>query len=152
MKNIFNLFKSKNEIIPPQDSEEVWTVIHREEDGLVIRVNTAFKKSKEISRFPVKLGIAILIETHDKVIEKLKYDIEDYINDYFNKNGAGYLVAAISGLKDGNLFIEFLSYVNNKKMDIPSFHRLLIEKYSGYEVQMYAKQDGTWESYTNLMS
>ena len=126
-----------------------WSLYKIESDteNLIIRLDLSYKNNFNNSEYPIKMGIAIKVEKQSQEIEKLKYKIEDYLNDYFNKDEIGFLVAIITGMQKDNMFIEFLSYVKKDSIDFSNFHEQLKKEFNLYDLQMYAEVENDWDTY-----
>lgn len=144
---MFNLFKKK--YLPILEYKESWSILQESLNSTVVRVNMGYKQAMGHPDFPIKMGIALPVKEHDKVVIKIKSDIEDFLNETLLKKGNGVLVAIISGLKDQK-FIEFLSYTKKSEVDFAKIHQELKDKYKDYEVQMYANNDPKWEAYKSF--
>ena len=131
---------------------DTWSVYKLESstENLIIRLDNSYKNNINKSEHPIKMGIALKVQNQNKETEELKYKIEDYLNDYFNKEEIGFLVAIITGMQKDNMFIEFLSYVKKDSIDFSNFHEQLKKEFNLYDLQMYADVEDDWETYKLL--
>ena len=128
---------------------DTWSVYKLESstENLIIRLDNSYKNNISKSEHPIKMGIALKVQNQNKETEELKYKIEDYLNDYFNKDEIGFLVAIITGMQKDNMFIEFLSYIKKDSIDFPNFHEQLKKEFNLYDLQMYAEVENDWDTY-----
>ena len=145
---MFNLFKKKK-YLSINDYPESWSIITEKPNPTIIRVNTGYKDAIGHPDYPIKMGIAIPVDTHDEATMNVKSEIEDILNDTLLKKGDGALVAIITGL-EGQRFIEFLSYTKRGGIDFAKIHQDLKTRFKDYEVQMYAENDIEWKAYRSF--
>ena len=131
---------------------DTWSVYKLESStkNLIIRLDNSYKNNINKSEHPIKMGIALKVQNQNKETEELKYKIEDYLNDFFNKDEIGFLVAIITGMQKDNMFIEFLSYVKKDSIDFSNFHEQLKKEFNLYDLQIYADVEDDWETYKLL--
>ena len=135
-----------------KNKRDTWSVykLKSSTENLIIRLDNSYKNNINKSEHPIKMGIALKVQNQSKETEELKYKIEDYLNDYFNKDEIGFLVAIITGMQKDNMFIEFLSYLKKDSIDFPNFHEQLKKEFNLYDLQMYADVEDDWETYKLL--
>ena len=135
-----------------KNKRDTWSVYKLESStkNLIIRLDNSYKNNINKSEHPIKMGIALKVQNQNKETEELKYKIEDYLNDYFNKDEIGFLVAIITGMQKDNMFIEFLSYVKKDSIDFSNFHEQLKKEFNLYDLQIYADVEDDWETYKLL--
>lgn len=144
---MFNLFKKFK---PLSQYPESWSVITEKTIPTVVRVNIGYKDAIGHPEYPIKMGIAIPVDSTDDGIMELKIEIEDFLEDILLKKDIGAMVAIITGLQDPK-FIEFLSYTKKSGVDFPKIHQDLKDKFKDYDVQMYASNDPKWEVYKSFV-
>jgi hypothetical protein len=145
---MFKLFKKKK-FLPIFEYPESWSIIEESRNPTIIRINMGYKDAIGHPDYPIKMGIAIPVEVHDETTMELKSEIEDILNDILFKKGDGALVAIITGLQ-GQKFIEFLSFTKRGGIDFPKIHQDLQDKFTDYEIQMYADNDLKWDAFKSF--
>lgn len=147
---MFNFLK-KRDYLSITDYPESWSVLEAKLNHIpvIIRINLGYEKAIGHPEYPIKLGISIPIKEHNKDIEELKYDIEEYLHEFFSRGQDGVLVAIISGLGNEK-FIEFLSYTGNHNIDFERLHTDLNKKFKNYDIQMYAENEPKWQTFKIL--
>ncbi|MCA9352401.1 DUF695 domain-containing protein [Patescibacteria group bacterium] len=147
---MFNLFKNTPKTYKSlSEYPESWSILQENNQGFIVRLNAGYKEAIGNPEYPIKMGIAILIEgEHDESIATLKHSVEDAISELLNKD-EGALVAVITGMKEPK-FIEFLSYTKNN-LDFATIHKTLKDKFPKIEVQMHASGDPEWVDYQSFL-
>jgi len=146
---MFNLFK-KAKYRDISSYEENWSIFKNEDgdNSYLIRINTGYKAAIGHPEFPVKLGIAISVESHDEKIKDFKHSVEEFLY-FFYKDKKAVLTAIIIGL-GSNKFIEFLSYTG-PDFNFAELDKNLQEKYPDFIFQLNAETEQKWNTYKSFL-
>lgn len=145
---MFNLFKKSYKHL--SEYPESWSILKEKSRGVIIKINTGLKNAAGHPDYPIKVGVAIPVgNKSSNEIGDFKYAVEDFIHKQLSNNERGVLVAIITAIT-GEQFVEFLSYTR-KDLDFGVFHQELKKAFPIDDVQMYANQENSWNTYRSFL-
>lgn len=87
------------------------TTDDKEKGHLIIRINTGIKEAIGHPSYPMRMGVAVTIES-ETIDHQMLYELEDKIEEYLNKVGT--LCLVITGV-EGSRFRELVYYCTIQK-------------------------------------
>ena len=126
---------------------ENWTMLEGGKDSEIytlIRINTGIKDASGHPDYPIRVGVAIPVNSLKEENEVLN-TVEDMLTEKIEVKDLGIQAMAVSSM-GGQEFKEFVFYTK-VDVDFKTLHEDIQAAFPKYEIQFYAEKDSDWSVY-----